>query len=265
MTSPNLSAVPIQDFQIAGAPAVGAQVFVYAAGTTTKTTTYTDSTGVTPQTNPVLLNARGEPENSLGASVGIWVPQGVPYKLVFASATDTDPPTSPIWTVDNIDPLGSAAFQNTGTTGANVPLLNGTNTWSGPQTDAALATFEGGANMTPASTPAVNAVGYLGFPHNPQTGAYTTVMSDAGKNIVNVSLLDTLVFTIDSNADVPYPIGTIIKFSALGGAITLEINSDTLTLIPSGDTGTRSIAGQGYGLAEKMTATLWWLSGVGIT
>lgn len=29
--------------------------------------------------------------------------------------------------------LGTAAFQNTGTSGANVPLLNGTNTWSGIQ------------------------------------------------------------------------------------------------------------------------------------
>jgi hypothetical protein len=30
--------------------------------------------------------------------------------------------------------LGSAATQNTGTSGANVPLLNGTNTWAGGQT-----------------------------------------------------------------------------------------------------------------------------------
>jgi hypothetical protein len=30
--------------------------------------------------------------------------------------------------------FGTAAFQNIGTSGGNVPLLNGTNTWSGPQT-----------------------------------------------------------------------------------------------------------------------------------
>lgn len=36
--------------------------------------------------------------------------------------------------------LGSAAFQNTGTSGANVPLLNGTNTWSGTNTYNALLT-----------------------------------------------------------------------------------------------------------------------------
>lgn len=40
--------------------------------------------------------------------------------------------------------LGSAATQNTGTSGANVPLLNGANTWSGAQT------LPGGATATPA-------------------------------------------------------------------------------------------------------------------
>ena len=36
---------------------------------------------------------------------------------------------------------GTAAFQNTGTSGANVPLLNGTNTWSAAQTWSAECTF----------------------------------------------------------------------------------------------------------------------------
>lgn len=97
-----LSPVPIQDFQINAIPAVGAQLFVYAAGTTTKITTFTDSTGATQQTNPIKLNSRGEPENQAGASVGIWLPVGTVYKMVFAPSTDTDPPTNPIWTVDNI-------------------------------------------------------------------------------------------------------------------------------------------------------------------
>lgn len=37
--------------------------------------------------------------------------------------------------------LGTAATQNTGTSGANVPLLNGTNTWSAGQTFSTTATF----------------------------------------------------------------------------------------------------------------------------
>jgi len=98
-----LTPSPIQRFVDANGNAlVGGQLFTYAAGTTTKTDTYTDSTGSTPQTNPIILNARGEPQDTSGASVGIWLAENTPYKFVLAPATDTDPPTNPIWTLDNI-------------------------------------------------------------------------------------------------------------------------------------------------------------------
>jgi hypothetical protein len=103
MTSTLLPPVAVQEFFINGIPATGGKLFIYLAGTTTKATTYTDSTGGTTQTNPIVMNSRGEPENTFGASVGIWVNQdGGPLKFVFAPSTDTDPPTNPIWTVDNI-------------------------------------------------------------------------------------------------------------------------------------------------------------------
>lgn len=78
-----------------GTPLVGGKLFTYAAGGTVKQATYTDSTGVTPNTNPVILNARGE--------CSVWFTQNVTYKLVLAPATDTDPPTNPIWTQDNLN------------------------------------------------------------------------------------------------------------------------------------------------------------------
>ncbi|CAG9256017.1 glycosyl hydrolase family 28-related protein [Paraburkholderia caribensis] len=43
-----------------GRPLVGGQVFYYEPGTETKKDTYIDSSGTTPNTNPVLLNARGQ-------------------------------------------------------------------------------------------------------------------------------------------------------------------------------------------------------------
>lgn len=98
----SLSPVAVQFFEINGIPATGGKLFVYAAGTTTKITTYTDSTGNTAQTNPIVFNSRGEPETTGGASVGIWVVPTTSMKLVLAPSTDTDPPTNPIWTVDNI-------------------------------------------------------------------------------------------------------------------------------------------------------------------
>jgi len=95
MTTQTLSPVIKQRFvDNNGAALAGGQVFVYLAGTTTKTTTYTDSSGGTPNRNPVILDARGE--------ANIWIPPNVGTKWTLAPANDTDPPTNSIWTVDNV-------------------------------------------------------------------------------------------------------------------------------------------------------------------
>jgi hypothetical protein len=83
-----------QFFDNNGRPAVGYKLFTYAAGTTTKADTYTDSTGGSANTNPIVLDYRGE--------CNLWIPPNVAYKYVFASPTDTDPPANPIWTVDQV-------------------------------------------------------------------------------------------------------------------------------------------------------------------
>lgn len=72
----------------------GGQLYTYAAGTMTKLATYTDATGATPNTNPVILNSRGE--------CPLWLTQGTPYKLILSPAGDTDPPSAPIWTADGV-------------------------------------------------------------------------------------------------------------------------------------------------------------------
>jgi hypothetical protein len=79
-----------------GNPAVGNQLFFYTAGSATKQNTYTDSTGNTANANPLVLNALGQPTNEL------WFTDGASYKVIYAAAGDTDPPASPIWTIDNI-------------------------------------------------------------------------------------------------------------------------------------------------------------------
>ena len=100
----NLSPLPKQRFTDSnGNPLVGGKVFTYAAGTVTKQNSYTDSTGTTPNQNPVLLDARGE--------ASIWLDQSLSYKVVLSPSTDSDPPTAPIWTQDNI-PAGNSSFLN---------------------------------------------------------------------------------------------------------------------------------------------------------
>lgn len=100
-----------------GTPASGYRLFCYAAGTTTKLATYTDSTGMTEQTNPIVLNALGNPENSGGASIDIWLQSGVLYKLVYAPPGTDDPPTATVWTIDNVSASGGGGG---GSSGANV-------------------------------------------------------------------------------------------------------------------------------------------------
>lgn len=89
---------------INGAPASGAKLFFYAAGSSTKQTTYTDEAGAVPQTNPIILDSRGEP------SQPIWLTDGISYKVVFAPSTDSDPPVSPIWDIDNVTGINDASL-----------------------------------------------------------------------------------------------------------------------------------------------------------
>lgn len=83
-----------QFFDNNGRPLVGGKLFTYIAGTTTKQPTFINSAGITQNANPVILNYRGEAD--------LWVPPNVAFKYVLAPSSDTDPPTNPIWTVDNL-------------------------------------------------------------------------------------------------------------------------------------------------------------------
>lgn len=99
-----LAPSPVQGFDDNdGNPLVGGLLFTYAAGTTTKQAVFTDSTGDTALPNPIVLNLRGEVASSAtGASCGLWMDPSLAYKFVLAEPGSSDPPTSDIWTVDNV-------------------------------------------------------------------------------------------------------------------------------------------------------------------
>jgi len=78
----------------AGVPLSGGKVYTYVAGTTTPQATFTDYTGATPNTNPVILNSRGE--------ANIWL-GGALYKFILTDTNDVE-----IWTVDYISAPTSA-------------------------------------------------------------------------------------------------------------------------------------------------------------
>lgn len=94
----SLSPLPIQRFyDNSGALAVGGKLYTYVAGTTTPQATYIDSTGGTPNTNPIVLNSRGE--------CSVWMTDGQSYKFVLQDSVGNT-----LWTVDNIPSSGNAVI-----------------------------------------------------------------------------------------------------------------------------------------------------------
>lgn len=96
----------LQFFASSGDFLVGGKLYTYEAGTTTPLTTYTDSTGVTANTNPIILDSRGEANVWLGSS---------PYKFKLTTSTDTE-----IWTVDNITSIDAFIATLAGATGSSL-------------------------------------------------------------------------------------------------------------------------------------------------
>jgi hypothetical protein len=154
MTTTTLSPTPVQKFfDNNGIPLASGKLFTYQAGTTTKLSTYTDQTGSTPNTNPVILNARGEAQ--------IWVPPNVAYKFVLAAATDTDPPTSPIWTVDQItNSQLITLYGGVDTGGVNAYVLTFTANFTS-YTDGIIIYWIPANTNTGASTINVNGLGVI--------------------------------------------------------------------------------------------------------
>jgi hypothetical protein len=70
-----------QFFDNSGVPLSGGLLYTYAAGTTTPQTTYTSNTGLTANTNPIVLNSAGRPPSQ------IWVTSGISYKFVLTTST----------------------------------------------------------------------------------------------------------------------------------------------------------------------------------
>lgn len=106
-----------------------------------------------------------------------------------------------VWSIPstNISGLGTAAFQNIGTSSATVPLLNGVNTWSGAQT------FSAGATIPFTQT---------------GTGAVASTVSDK---------LNEYISVLDYGAD---PTGAVASQAAFQAALTA--NPGKTIYVPKG-------------------------------
>lgn len=87
-----------QDAQLAtstGIPLVGGKLYTYLASSTTPATVYQDDAGGSSHTNPIILNARGEPP------APIWINGGQSIKFALHDAADV-----PIRTIDDVTGIG---------------------------------------------------------------------------------------------------------------------------------------------------------------
>lgn len=91
----------------------GAKLFFYATGTSTKLNTYTTKALSVANPNPIVLNSAGRLPNDVFL-------QDLEYKVVLAPSTDTDPPSSPIWTADPVSHRDSTLVAKT-LTGSGSP------------------------------------------------------------------------------------------------------------------------------------------------
>ena len=110
-----------------GNPLVGGLLYTYAAGTSTPQASYPSSSELVPNTNPIVLNFRGE--------CALWLDPTLSYKI---NLTDSLGNTIPGYPVDNVAGFGVLLSQNLTQSMVGIALY--------PQTAAELA-----ANVTPTS------------------------------------------------------------------------------------------------------------------
>jgi hypothetical protein len=86
-----------QFFDNNGQPLSGGKIYTYAAGTTIPQATYTSASGVTPHSNPIILDSAGRVPSG-----EIWLTDGLIYKFKIDTATNVL-----IGTYDNITGVNS--------------------------------------------------------------------------------------------------------------------------------------------------------------
>lgn len=132
--------------------------------------------------------------------------------------------------------------------------------------DGAGGSTAQGSNLTIPDDAASTEVGYMNIPQNPQSADYTTVLADRGKHIYHPITDDNpRTWTIDSNTNVPYPIGSALTFVNDQNTVTIAITDDTLVWADGGATGSRTLAENGMATALKVTATRWLIFGTGLS
>lgn len=136
-------------FDANGVPLVGGKLYSYVAGTTTPLATFTDATGLTPNTNPVILDSTG--------SADVWIDPTLAYKFILEDAASVlqfsvdlvsggGTSGSNLWSASSNYSMGSIVADSSGAGLLYVSLLD--NNSGHPLSDVTWWRMFGGAMRT---------------------------------------------------------------------------------------------------------------------
>lgn len=206
-----------------GDPYSGAKLFTYVAGSSTKQTTYQDSGAITANSNPIVCDSAGR------VPYPIWGTTGVSYKLVLAPSTDTDPPTSPIFTIDNVTGINDTTVSiDQWVSGPTPTYVSATSfTLAGDQT----STFQVGRRVKTTNSggtvySTITASAYAAL-------TTITVVNDSGTLDSGLSAVSYGLLSA-ANQSIP-PLGMVIPLTSVSGTNT--ITASALTIAAALQTG----------------------------
>ena len=217
-----------QFFDNNGVPLNGGLIYTYDAGTTTPASTYTDSSAVTNNTNPIVLDSAGR------TPAQIWLTAGSSYKFILKTSAGVT-----IKTDDNI----FASYELDKVVGVAVGLGGNSVATNIAVGDTALDTNTSGSNNT--------AVGYDTMTANTdgvQNTAVGALALDANTGGDYNTAIGYSALTAATTANYNTALGYRADNAAVTGAGNTGVGSDALLLA----TGSNNTA-IGYAAGNAMT------------
>lgn len=222
----------MQFFATDGTPLAGGLLYTYNAGTVTPLATYTDSTGNTANTNPVVMNSRGE--------AAVWLDSAL-YYMVLKDSTGAQ-----IWTADNVGSLSAGVTNYMTVTGANTLLGTYTQPLSAYVAGLTLS-FVAAATNSGAATLNINNLGVKALTKD---GATALAAADIKIGDVTLVVYDGTRFQlINPMLALPGTSGNVLtsngtSWTSSASSIVSSFSAGTTGFTPAtGTTGAVTLAG----------------------
>jgi hypothetical protein len=197
-----------QFFSANGTPLVGGFLYSYAAGTSTPLATYTDQSGATPNTNPIVLDANGQCTMWLGASA---------YKFVLQDASN-----NVLQTWDNVSYINPGSITSSMIGSGQVQAGNIAAGAVGTTQIANLAV--GSAQIAVGGVATTNiaaqAVTTAKIANAAVTGTQIAATTITGANIAAATIADSNLVSVARVASLPVISYTLLANTVAGVSIT---------------------------------------------